>query len=395
MTITLHPEGLILLILGCGAVLSGLFSGCMLLVRKTEKLPAHLTFGLLLLIGSFSLLHTLMSETGVFSLHTRYIIPAGLSFTLGPLIWFYVLFRLNPSHEWRKTDYLHLLLPAFQMAYYLFAGFMTLLNPDLLSENFANPVLHDLENAIFLISFLSYLLFAFELIRHSGNSSPSAWELKRYRWLRRLIEIAVALFAVSLITEAAQFIIPDLSGSGLYEIPWTRFPKNLASIGLIFWLAWHGFQNLFPEMIPDPEGDTNSEIRFNLSEADIHNTAARLRRFLKKEKPYLNQDLTLGLLAHEAGVSKKMLAFILAEGVGQSYADLINFERVEEAKRRLSDPARVHCSIRKLGIDCGFSSKSAFRFVFHEYTGEFPEEFRATRKEEPNPSEERRNSELV
>ncbi|MBL8172151.1 MAG: AraC family transcriptional regulator, partial [Acidobacteria bacterium] len=62
----------------------------------------------------------------------------------------------------------------------------------------------------------------------------------------------------------------------------------------------------------------------------------------------------------------------------QSFTDLINAYRVEDAKRRLLDPTWKHYSILAIAEEAGFSSKSTFNAVFKKHTGQTPSEFRAS-----------------
>jgi AraC-like DNA-binding protein len=52
--------------------------------------------------------------------------------------------------------------------------------------------------------------------------------------------------------------------------------------------------------------------------------------------------------------------------------DFINTYRVEEAKKRLIDPAKKHYSILAIAEEVGFNSKSAFNLVFKKYTTHDP-----------------------
>ena len=50
--------------------------------------------------------------------------------------------------------------------------------------------------------------------------------------------------------------------------------------------------------------------------------------------------------------------------------------RVEEAKKKLLDPAFKHLSVLGIAEEVGFSSKSSFNSVFKKHTGTTPSEFR-------------------
>ena len=52
----------------------------------------------------------------------------------------------------------------------------------------------------------------------------------------------------------------------------------------------------------------------------------------------------------------------------------MNTYRVEEARRKLADPAFGHYSLVGVALDSGFNSKSAFNRVFKKLVGTAPSE---------------------
>ena len=112
-------------------------------------------------------------------------------------------------------------------------------------------------------------------------------------------------------------------------------------------------------------------------------TAERADAFLKRlldvmasEKPYTDGELTLPRLAARLSVSTHHLSQVINERLNQSFSDFVNSYRVEEAKRRLSDPAAGHYSLLAIAEDVGFNSKSSFNAAFKRQTGMTPSEFR-------------------
>lgn len=112
-------------------------------------------------------------------------------------------------------------------------------------------------------------------------------------------------------------------------------------------------------------------------------TGERSEVYLKKllaametEKPYVDGDLTLSKLAGRLSVSTHHLSQIINERMGQNFFDFVNRYRVEEAKRKLVDPARKHYSLLAIAEEVGFNSKSAFNAAFKKQTSMTPSEFR-------------------
>jgi AraC-like DNA-binding protein len=97
---------------------------------------------------------------------------------------------------------------------------------------------------------------------------------------------------------------------------------------------------------------------------------------LEVDRAYLDPDLTLTSLAARLRMPVSHVSQIINERLHQSFTDLINHYRVEEAKRRIVDPAWRHYSLLAIAEDVGFRSKSNFNAVFKKHTQVTPSEFR-------------------
>jgi AraC-like DNA-binding protein len=102
----------------------------------------------------------------------------------------------------------------------------------------------------------------------------------------------------------------------------------------------------------------------------------KLLHFMEKEKPYSEGDLTVQRLAEKLSIPAPHLSQTINERLGQTFSDFINSYRVEEAKRKLLDPALKHLSVLGISEEVGFTSKSSFNSVFKKYTNMTPSEFR-------------------
>jgi len=102
----------------------------------------------------------------------------------------------------------------------------------------------------------------------------------------------------------------------------------------------------------------------------------KLLMVMETEKPYTDGDLALPKLASRLNMSAHHLSQIINERLQQNFFDFVNTYRVEEAKRKLVDPAKKHYSLLAIAEEVGFNSKSAFNTAFKKQTQMTPSEFR-------------------
>jgi AraC-like DNA-binding protein len=70
------------------------------------------------------------------------------------------------------------------------------------------------------------------------------------------------------------------------------------------------------------------------------------------------------------------ISIAINESLKHNFNKLLSRYRVEEAKKRLVNPAHSHLTILAIATDVGFNSKSVFNTAFKEHTGMTPREFR-------------------
>jgi len=101
----------------------------------------------------------------------------------------------------------------------------------------------------------------------------------------------------------------------------------------------------------------------------------RLRRLMKAEKPYLDSNLNLSMLAEKLDTNTKYLSQVVNNHFGSNLQQFINEFRIDEAKRRLLDEKHQNLTYFGIGQLCGFRNKSTFYKVFKKATDLTPHEF--------------------
>ncbi len=117
-----------------------------------------------------------------------------------------------------------------------------------------------------------------------------------------------------------------------------------------------------------------------LKEGDAEEHAEVLRSFMRNQKPYLEPELTLSALSEKLSIPSHHLSQVINEKFELNFFDFVNQYRVEEAKKRILDPAYAGLSLFGIALDSGFNSKSSFNRLFKKFTGKTPSEY----KSDPN-----------
>jgi len=100
----------------------------------------------------------------------------------------------------------------------------------------------------------------------------------------------------------------------------------------------------------------------------------KLLRLMAEQRPWLEPELNLAELANRLALHPVLLSKVINAGCGQSFSDFVNTYRVEEARRKMADPAFGHYSLVGVALESGFNSKSTFNRVFKKLVGTAPSE---------------------
>jgi AraC-like DNA-binding protein len=108
--------------------------------------------------------------------------------------------------------------------------------------------------------------------------------------------------------------------------------------------------------------------------------AQRIEQLFETERPYLDPELALTVLAGRLDLPPYQLSQVLNDHFAKSFYDFVNQYRVEELKRRLSDPAHASDKILRVGRDCGFTTHAMLNANFRKHAGMTPREYRDQRQ---------------
>lgn len=196
---------------------------------------------------------------------------------------------------------------------------------------------------------------------------------EQVNWLKLLVVLNLILlgsfFAVALV-----IIFFD------WKIPQTPVEGIIALIMIYIILYYFVKKPVIFTLPALPEGekkDKNTKYqKQNLSAAERLAYLAKIEEYLKEEKPFLDDKVTLAALARELKIPAHHFSMVINIERGMNFYHFINAYRVEEAKALLKREDMRDETVLDIGLMAGFQSKAGFNKVFKEATGLTPSDFR-------------------
>jgi AraC-like DNA-binding protein len=355
-----------------GAI-QGFFLAFTLFMKKKSNRRSNLTLSILLIILSLSIIHS------VFVIDTiggPYRIKEPFILLIGPMLLFYVR-SISENRPFVLKDSLHF-IPFFLFFFILSPVVMHGRNSLYAVFLYNSPLLMGL--GVWSLIILQFGYYWNKIIRkvnmhiNAVESEFSDLEGKTLTWIKAFVHIFGAFFLVLTLS-----LIVILHSSNYFLV------DKIISISLsltIFVLGYEGFfqQDVFSEInktSPVTKAEViEAEDRIKTSGPKYNEAAQRLLSYLEKEKPYLDEKITLTGLAEKMKMTRNQLSSVINNDLGSSFYNLINKYRVEEVKRLLSDPANSNYTILAIAYDAGFPAKSSFQSIFKKFTGLTPSEYR-------------------
>ncbi|MBX7218584.1 MAG: helix-turn-helix domain-containing protein [Blastocatellia bacterium] len=368
----------VMALLGC---CQALFLATVLVGARKTRQPADRL--LVLLLTAFALIvgGTMLNVTGqvldfphLAQLHTP------LRLALGPLLYLYCQWLVNPKRSLHVRDGLHFLPLAadviWLMPFYLLDGTAKRAFMAEALQNF--PVEWKVRTAAVLIQFGIYLVLACQLRGQilfrpvSANRKPwTNWHKPGDGWLLTLAGIWVIgvlrlVFAFKLQTG---LLVPACFSVCIYWAGFVWFKQIL--------IDGRALMPVLPTQIESvPPLVERKYLTSSLTPDRGERLAEQLQKLVVTQKPYLQPELTLRDVAASLSATPQQVSQLINERFDQNFSDWVNRHRVEEAKRRLADPRHKHLSILAIAEDSGFNSKSTFNAAFKKHTGVTPSQFR-------------------
>ena len=293
-------------------------------------------------------------------------------FVIAPTFYLSVQYFIRPHQKLKKTDALHLLPFFFYITFLAGVAVFFPKNTILISPQFWGDFISVAITLLLFSQIVVYLLLSLKIIHiHQKNvqlysANVEGIDLSWLQWLIYGVFFMVLLWIF-------QILFP--------EVP------DFASVGYflaVYYLAYFTLNQ--KEIYPFTEKETHNvlEIIEDTGEksgkvvlpSDLVIEMTKLNELMRKEKPYLDNELSLPKLSAQLQTRRHQVSYLLNKGFNENFYDYVNRHRVEESKKLLMDKKLKHLSLVGIAFEAGFNSKTAFNTAFKKFTGKTPSEFR-------------------
>ncbi|MFI5160579.1 MAG: ABC transporter permease [Sphingobacteriales bacterium] len=276
-------------------------------------------------------------------------IPLQYSLALGPLIYFYVLKITRPEYQFRPKDLLH----------------FSPLILELTIQVFAKQLLPFIQ--ILAFASVAFYLYRCRVLIENFYKQQKFTGGDRYRhelhWLNRLLIVFGILWLLW---------IPCIAVGYSFQLgAETSYPLYLLLMLMLIWIAARAFLR--------PEANTQAEstpILKPLLPTDLKQKGTWLKKIVKENRYYQDPELSLASLAEKLGLTTHELSRVLNTVLKKSFNDFINEYRVQDAARKMQDPAFDHITLLGIAYESGFNSQTSFNRIFKQITGKSPVEYK-------------------
>ena len=344
--------------------------------------PSNLWLGLLILsISMVSMAEFFMQDPAIFGFFDWPIAA------IGPLYYTYVLSvigrRLRLVHAWHALPFV------------MFCAVLIVMRLDMHGWLRIGPAtMMPIFDASFLVAqtlCFGYLIAVFRLLhqhRRHVRDYFSSTARRDLIWLTWLSAVLLAVFVIWIV--ASQ--VDERAGVLL----------ALGRLTILYFVAWFGSRQVAvfevghpavpaasppqatalpaaPAPTPPPSGEKYA--RSGMTEAARGLIGQRLERRMQEQRDYLENDITLGMLAERIGALPHLVSQYLNDVLKINFFDFVNGYRIAAVERKMFDPATRDMTLLDMALASGFNSKSTFNAAFKRVHGSSPSAWRSARPE--------------
>ena len=363
-----------IIVIGSSAII-GYYFTFLLFTQKKGNRKANLLLASFVFVVSYFLTVRVIIFSGFYR-EFPYLLGTAIPcwYLTGPLFYFYIKLHLWPEYKLKLNDFLHgipFLIVFLMMSKIIFeSGSRKIF---LLENPAVNTIKIFPFNFLPFIILVGYFILSVKLIKNSLASYKlffSNTKIDHLEWVKRILIVYIIYLLFDIITSLRSRFFNVL----LVEMNFlTLFAMSL----FIHFIVVYSFRNP-ARIFYVKDNDTPKYQTSNLTDDSMEKYLSELDKIMKEEKLYMDNNLSLPGLANKLNLKPYQVSQIINQKKNSNFYDYINSFRVEEAKRRLSDPAQNHISVLGIGLDVGFNSKTSFNSNFKKLENTTPSAYRKT-----------------
>ncbi len=295
---------------------------------------------------------------------------------MGPALWFYIKSLTMQKFRFQAEYLLHFLPFLFVFAMFYFSIWQLPVEERVAieqSKSFRYTYIFPVSVFLIAASTQGYYWWGWWMIKKYKQrlsqyfSSIQKFDLK---WMSFLLIAAIVFHAGISLLYILDYFLNLMPYDTLQIIGY-----SFASI-FIFVIGFYGIKqgSVFTERSVRVNLDQKQEERLKLQNLSREEKVFvdYLIDFMKREKPYLNPEITLADLSQQLQKPADFLSGILNARLNKSFYDFINYYRIMEFKAQVLKADFTQFSILGVAFECGFNSKAAFYRAFRKNEGITP-----------------------
>jgi AraC-like DNA-binding protein len=280
------------------------------------------------------------------------------SFIAGPLLFIYIKAGLRNNNVNLKDNLFHFIPFVAIMVFY--SGYQF------------DIILVSSTNIYVIIAILAhsllYIFFSFLIIKNNGIIASSLFtnlsEFSFNSWMRILL---IGYFIIWLVQLNSLSIYVILKQPG-----WCAYSGSILALTILV-------ISLFIMLLLLVNPKIYYFIKYknnNISDSQKTRYLRKIDDFIHTDKPYLDGDITLQIIADKLSIQSRILSQVINESKNMDFKNYMNELRLKESIELLTQNSKNQKTIQEIYFMSGFNSRSVFNELFKRKTGMTPKEFR-------------------
>ncbi len=362
----------IIILLG---VIQGFIISFVLLGRSSSaNKTSHRLLALFILVLSLVNLEDYLILSGqIFAVLHIYGVFSPLVFTLGPLFYLYIKQISAQGEKQGYRQFLHF-LPALLLFALLAITFYfkdATEKRQLIAEDI-NTKEGDLFLYAMVIQSAVYVWLSIRLILKHNRDIRQNFSFTEGINLNIQLSLLITLIFMWLFWGLGYFLFPTITNN-IDDVVFTLFVYFFGYAAL---LQGRGVPLQSIPLTPTDEPINKKALNNNQPDAGLIIIYNKVLAYMESAQPYLQQELGIQQLADMMGIGVNQLSQAINSVGGQNFFDFVNSYRIEEFKKRVTDPGNQNFTLLAIALDSGFSSKAAFNSLFKKKTGITPSQYK-------------------